>query len=47
MELSEIAGVNAVTASEETRQVIVDYEPPATTDQIEAVLEEINYPVAR
>ena len=47
MELMEIAGVKTVNASEATKQVTVDYEAPATTDQIEAVLEEINYPAAK
>lgn len=44
MELGELAGVSNVIASEMTKQVTVEFEPPATEDQIEATLTEINYP---
>jgi copper chaperone CopZ len=46
MELMEIPGVNMVSASEETKEVVIEFEDPATTQQIEATLEEINYPAA-
>ncbi|NDJ78184.1 MAG: heavy metal transporter [Chloroflexi bacterium] len=45
-EVSELAGVNAVSASEETKMVTVEWETPATWDQINALLVEINYPPA-
>ncbi len=44
MELGELAGVSNVIASEMTKQVTVEFEPPATEEQIEATLTEINYP---
>lgn len=46
-ELSELKGVRRVVASEATKQVAVDYEPPATEAQIEALLTEINYPAVK
>jgi len=44
MELGELAGVSHVQASEATKEVIVEFEPPASEDQIETLLTEINYP---
>jgi len=35
-----------VEASESDQRVVVDFEPPATEDQLVAVLKEINYPPA-
>ncbi len=46
MELGDLAGVSNVEASESKKQVFVEFEDPATTEQIEAMLREINYPVA-
>ena len=46
MELSELDGVAKVEASENDQRVVVDFEPPATEDQLVAVLKEINYPPA-
>lgn len=46
MELSEVEGVSRVEASQMTKQVVVDFEPPATEERIKVVLSEINYPVA-
>jgi copper chaperone CopZ len=43
-ELSELAGVKAVGASQETRQVVVEFDDPADEEQIVALLTEINYP---
>ncbi len=44
MELSELAGVKQVQADVATKQVTVEWEAPATWEQIQALLEEINYP---
>lgn len=44
MELGDLIGVSKVQASQTTRQVTVDFDPPATEEQIEATLTEINYP---
>lgn len=44
MELRELAGISRVQASEATKEVIVEFEPPASEDQIETLLTEINYP---
>ncbi len=46
MELSELDGVAKVEASESDQRVVIDFEPPATEDQLVAVLKEINYPPA-
>ena len=46
MELQDIAGVRSVEALEATKQVNIAFEPPATEEQIKAVLQEINYPAA-
>jgi hypothetical protein len=46
MELSEIEGVSSVVASQNDRQVRVDFSPPATEAQIADTLIEINYPPA-
>jgi copper chaperone CopZ len=45
-ELSELDGVAKVEASESDQRVVVDFEPPATEEQLVAVLKEINYPPA-
>jgi copper chaperone len=45
MELMELIGVSKVQASEATKQVTVEFDPPATEEQIEALLTEINYKV--
>jgi copper chaperone len=46
-EVAEIEGVQRVQADEQTRQVLVEWEAPATWEQIEAKLIEINYPPAQ
>ena len=46
MEVGELAGVAQVSANQDTQIVTVSYEPPATSEQIEALLVEINYPPA-
>ena len=44
MELSDLAGVQSVKADLDSRQVVVEWGEPATWDQIQALLTEINYP---
>jgi copper chaperone len=46
MELGELEGVELVKADQSDRSVFVEYETPATEDQIVALLTEINYPPA-
>ncbi len=45
-ELSDIAGVTSVKADMDSKQVVVEWGDPATWEQIEAMLVEINYPPA-
>ncbi|MEJ2599214.1 MAG: heavy-metal-associated domain-containing protein [Anaerolineales bacterium] len=45
-EVSEIAGVQSVTATVEPKQATITFDPPATEDEIKSLLAEINYPVA-
>lgn len=45
-EVSDVAGVASVKADEQTRMVTVQWDAPATWEQIKAVLVEINYPPA-
>ena len=42
-EVSDLAGVKSVVASNETKTVEVQFEAPATEDQIVALMKEINY----
>lgn len=44
MELGDLAGVTSVKADQESRQVSVTWEDPASWEKIEALLREINYP---
>ena len=44
MELADISGVQSVKADQDSRQVVVEWGEPATWEQIEAMLVEINYP---
>ena len=46
MELSDITGVKSVKADLDSKQVMVEWGDPATWEQIEAMLVEINYPPA-
>lgn len=46
MELGDIAGVESVKADLDSKQVTVEWGDPATWEQIEAMLVEINYPPA-
>lgn len=45
-ELNDLEGVSKVIGDPDKKQVTVEWEPPATLDQIKATLEEINYPAA-
>ena len=45
-EVSELSGVKDVQADLATKQVTIAFDAPATSDQIKALLAEINYPVA-
>jgi copper chaperone CopZ len=45
-EVGELAGVRAVEADKDTRIVTVQWDTPATWDQIKALLTEIEYPPA-
>lgn len=44
MELGELKGVTAVKADLDTKTVQVDYQAPATLEQIKDTLKEIDYP---
>lgn len=46
MELGELEGVQVVKADQADQSVHVEFESPATEDQIAALLTEINYPPA-
>jgi copper chaperone CopZ len=43
-ELSELAGVTNVTAVQDSKQVTVKWQEPATWEKIQATLQGINYP---
>lgn len=45
-ELNDLEGVSKVIGDPDKKQVTVEWEPPATLDQIKATLKEINYPAA-
>ncbi len=44
MELSDLAGVKTVKAEQESKQVFVEWDDPATWEKIQTTLVEINYP---
>jgi copper ion binding protein len=46
MELGDLAGVSMVKAEQETKVVTVSWDSPATWEQIQQTLVEINYPAA-
>ena len=46
MEVGDLAGVQSVKASNETKKVEISFDAPATEDQIVALMKEINYPPA-
>ncbi len=43
-ELSELAGVSTVEGDPGSKSVTVEFETPATLEQIKETLKEINYP---
>ncbi|MHC1784440.1 MAG: heavy-metal-associated domain-containing protein [Anaerolineaceae bacterium] len=43
-ELRELTGVKSVDASQDTKLVKIEFEPPATEERIKKLLAEINYP---
>lgn len=43
MELGDLPGVSKVEASESTKEVLVEFEPPASSEQIVSFLQGINY----
>jgi copper chaperone CopZ len=45
-EVGELSGVKSVVANQETRTAIITFDDPATVEKIQALLAEINYPVA-
>jgi copper chaperone CopZ len=45
-EVGELAGVQSVKASEQTKMVEIVFGDPATEERIKALLAEINYPAA-
>jgi copper chaperone len=45
-ELGEIEGVRSVEGTVETKEITVEWGPPATPGRIRAALQEINYPAA-
>jgi copper chaperone CopZ len=45
-EVGELAGVQSVKASEQTKMVEIVFSDPATEERIKALLAEINYPAA-
>lgn len=47
MELSDLEGVQTVSADMNTKQVEVTYDAPASEEKIETLLAEINYPAQK
>ena len=43
-EVGDLSGVNRVTANQETQMVVVEWQAPQTWENIQTLLEEINYP---
>ena len=44
-EVADITGVKSVSADLNSKTATINYEPPATEDEIKSLLAEINYPV--
>jgi copper chaperone len=44
MEVSDLAGVEAVEANADTKTATITFEAPATEESIKSLLAEINYP---
>lgn len=45
MEVSDLAGVQSVEPSSDSKTVTITFDDPATEEQIKSLLVEINYPV--
>jgi copper chaperone CopZ len=45
-EVSDLPGVKSVDADAASKSATITFEPPATEEQIKALLAEINYPAA-
>ena len=45
-ELGELAGVSKVDGDPDNKKITVDWDSPATLEQIVSTLKEINYPAA-
>jgi len=46
-EVSELTGVSLVQADIQTKKVVITFDTPATSEKIEALLAEINYPAVQ
>lgn len=46
MEVGDVAGVESVEASLDSKRVTVTWDDPASWEEIESLLQEINYPPA-
>lgn len=46
MEVSDLEGVQDVSAEVESKQATITFDAPASEEKIKALLAEINYPVA-
>ena len=44
MEVGDLTGVTSVKAEQDTKKVTVQWEAPVTWNEIQALLQEINYP---
>jgi len=44
-EVSNLPGVSGVWADQESKSVEIEFEPPASEESIQKLLERINYPV--
>ena len=47
MELGDLAGVSAVKAEADSKQVVIEWDTPANWDGIKALLVEIGFPPAQ
>jgi copper chaperone CopZ len=45
-ELTEMAGVSRVEGNPTSKEIVVEWEAPASLDRIRSTLKEINYPAA-
>ena len=45
-ELNELGGIKTVEGDPENKNITVEFESPATLEQIKETLKEINYPAA-